>query len=107
MHPDHETFLEAIDKRQKVNLVFASKEDGDSHQIRTCAPLDFGPRARAHDKGDCYHLWDYDSGEGAHTLSLVPAQVITIVATDQDFDPGEFLTWDPDWHYTRDWGPYS
>jgi hypothetical protein len=107
MHPDHKLFTAAIENRQKVLLTFASKEDGGAYQVRTCAPMDYGPRARAHDQSDCYHFWDYDSAEGAHTLSLLPDQVISIVVSDETFDPGEFVTWDPNWHHPREWGAYS
>jgi hypothetical protein len=107
MHPDHKIFIAAIEGRQKVLLTFASKQDGGAYQVRTCAPIDYGPRANAHDKADCYHLWDYDSDEGPHILSLLPAQVISIVLTDETFDPAEFVTWDTNWHHPRDWGAYS
>lgn len=109
MHADHNLFITAIDEKQKVILTFASKEDGGAHLVRACAPMDFGPRARAHDQSNCYHFWDYDSDSptGRHTLSLLPDQVVSIVATEDAFDPGEFITWDTNWHHPRDWGPYS
>jgi hypothetical protein len=107
MHPDHKIFLAGIDGCQKVLLTFASKQDGGAYQVRTCAPLDSGPRSNGPNKAGYYHLWDYDGDEGPHILSLPPAQVISIVLTDETFDPGEFVTWEPKWHYPRDWGAYS
>jgi hypothetical protein len=107
MHSDHQVFIDSLERSEKVILTFASKEDGGTHQARTCAPMDFGPRARAHDKSDCYHLHDYESEDGPHTLSLLPEQVISIVAIDESFDPAAFITWDTNWHHPRDWGEYS
>jgi hypothetical protein len=49
VHGDHQVFIEAIDERQKVTLTFVSKEDGGASQVRLCAPMDYGPRARARD----------------------------------------------------------
>ena len=54
-HPDHQTFLDAIDGLETVTLTFASKDDGGAQLTRTCAPLDYGPRTRAKDPVDCYH----------------------------------------------------
>jgi hypothetical protein len=107
MHPDHELFIAAIEKRQKLLLTFSSKEDGGAYQVRTCAPLDYGPRARAHDRSDCFHFWDYDSADGPHTLSLLPDQVISIIVTGETFDPAGFINWTPNWHRPRNWGEYS
>ncbi len=107
MHQHHEAFIAAIDEREILILTFASKEDGGAELIRSCAPMDFGPSTRTHDKSDRYHFHDYDSGDGPHTLSLPPEQVVSIEPTGQTFDPGEFITWDTDWHHARDWGSYS
>lgn len=107
MHPDHDVFIDGLESCSKVTLTFASKEDGGTAQVRICAPMDFGPRARAHDGSDCYHFWDYDSPEGPHTLSLLPAQVISIEASEEQFEPGEFVSWPTTWHHPRDWGQYS
>lgn len=107
MHQDHPVFIEALETKQRVMLTFVSKEDGGAAQVRTCAPMDYGPRARAHDQSDCYHLHDYDSADGPHTLSLLPEQVVSIAVTDEAFDPGEFISWDTNWHHPRDWGEYS
>jgi hypothetical protein len=64
-------------------------------------------RGLGHVTRDCYHFHDYESADGPHTLSLLPAQVISIDAADEPFDPAEFVTWETNWHYQRDWGDYS
>jgi hypothetical protein len=107
MHGDHRVFIDGISDCKKVTLTFASKEDHGAHQVRACAPMDFGPRARAHDQSDCYHFHDYESEDGPHTLSLLPEQVVSIAETDELFDPAEFITWETNWHHPRDWGKYS
>jgi len=107
MHQDHLIFIEALEGKQRVTLTFVSKDDDGAELVRTCAPMDFGPSSRAADKSDRYHLWDYDSDSGRHTLSLLPIQVVSIELTEDTFDPGEFVAWDTNWHHPRDWGEYS
>jgi hypothetical protein len=109
MHQDHQVFIEALEAKQRVIFTFASKEDGGEHLVRSCVPMDFGPSNIAKDKSDRYHLWDYDSDSGRHTLSLLPVQVVSIELTEDTFDPGEFITWAPpyNWHHPRDWREFS
>lgn len=106
MHRDHEVFTGAIRDLRKVSLTFFSKEDGHA-LVRTCAPMDYGPSRRAKDKSNRYHLWDYDSDQVMHVLSLPSDQITSIELTAMVFDPAEFVTWTPDWFYPRDWGTYS
>lgn len=103
------TFVAAIHAKQKLRVTFYSKEDGRS-LVRTCAPMDYGPRRRAQDKRDCFHFWDYDSDTGRHTLSLPPEQIRNIEVLPTLFEPAEFITWSTSaspWFVRRDWGPYS
>lgn len=101
-----DAFIGAIHSKNKIRLTFHSKEDG--HVLtRTCAPMDYGPGARAHNKSDRFHSWDYDSDTERHALSLLPEQVISIEVLPETFDPGEFVTWQPNWIIQRDWGTYS
>ena len=100
------SFVGAIHSKNKVILTFHSKEDGHS-LTRTCAPMDYGPSTRAHNKSDRFHFWDYDSDTAKHTLSLLPEQVISIEVLPEKFDPAEFVTWQTNWIVKRDWGTYS
>ncbi len=52
-----EAFISAIHAKKKVRLTFYSKDDGGTI-VRTCAPMDYGPSRRAHEKNDRYHVWD-------------------------------------------------
>lgn len=99
-------FISAIRTKNKIRLTFHSKEDGHALS-RVCAPMDYGPSSRAHDKSDRFHSWDYDSDTERHTLSLLPIQVIDIAVLADHFDPSEFVTWKPKWIVKRDWGAYS
>ncbi|MDD9177027.1 hypothetical protein PVK63_19495 [Aliivibrio sp. S2TY2] len=99
-------FIDSIHAKTKVNLTFFSKEDG-RQLTRLCAPMDFGPSRRANNKDDRYHLWDYESDKRNHVLSLLPGQVISIEFLDSDFCPSEFITWQPNWFVSRDWGIHS
>jgi hypothetical protein len=105
----HAQFVAAIHAKNKIRLTFFSKEDG-SHLLRLCAPMDYGPKRKAKDQSDRFHMWDYDSDSGSHTLSLLPDQVVSIVVLLDLFDPSEFITWDTQaspWFVARNWGVYS
>lgn len=98
-------FVRAIQERHLVRIGFAAADGG--YRVRDFAPMDIGPRRRSADKTPCYHLWDYESPDGPHPLSLLPEQVGEFQVLDATFDPGEFVTWTPNWYVTRDWGTYS
>jgi hypothetical protein len=103
------TFISAIHSKNKLRVTFYSKED-KSTLVRTCAPMDYGPSRRAHDKSDRLHMWDYDSDTQRHTLSLLPEQIISIEPLGEQYDPKEFVTWNTaasPWFVSRDWGQYS
>jgi hypothetical protein len=104
--PDRGKFVQAIRDKQMIELQFYSKEDRTT-LIRHCAPMDFGPSSRAHDKNDRYHMWDFDSDKKNHTLSLSPEQVVSMRLMDRSFDPASFVTWKTAWIVLRDWGQYS
>ena len=101
-----EKFIEAIQNKTKIKLTFFSKEDG-YNITRLCAPMDFGPSRRAHNKDDRFHLWDYESDKKNHVLSLLPNQIANMEFTEESFDPAEFITWPTNWFITRDWGKFS
>ena len=101
-----DSFINAIHSQNKVRVTFSSKEDG-RNLTRLCAPMDFGPSSRAHNKADRFHMWDYESDQRNHTLSLLPEQVLNIEIIDEKFQPGEFVTWQPNWIIHRNWGAYS
>ena len=106
MHNNHDVFIQGIHDKKKISLSLFSKEDV-AILIRSCAPMDFGPSSRAKVKADRYHLWDYESDTGPHTLSLLPDQIKSMELTDEDFDPVEFVKWTPNWIIKRDWGQFS
>ncbi len=109
MHAQHQLFVDAIGDLRKVTVTFFSQEDG-THLRRACAPMDYGPSRRAHDQSDRYHVWDYESDTGPHSLSLLPAYVVGFELMGENFDPHEFVTWDvkkSPWFLPRDWGDLS
>lgn len=99
-------FIAAIQNKTKINLTFFSKEDG-SNLTRLCAPMDYGPSRRAHNKSDRFHMWDYESDQKNHVLSLLPNQIVKMEFTSESFEPSEFVTWSPNWFISRDWGKFS
>lgn len=99
-------FIAAIHSRNKIHVTFYSKED-DTNLVRMCAPMDFGPSRKAKMQDDRFHMWDYDSDTGRHTLSLPQDQIVNMDVTDLVFDPAEFVTWPPNWIVARDWGRFS
>lgn len=104
-----EEFVAAIRSRSLVRVAFFSEED---HAVlsRTCAPMDIGPSRRYHDGRDRYHLWDYESDQGPHPLSILPESIQKLEVLGKTFDPADFITWDTGtspWFVSRDWGQYS
>lgn len=101
-------FIGAIHNKKKIRLDFHSKEDG-AVLTRTCAPMDYGPSQRANvkDKSDRFHMWDYDSDEGRHTLSLKEEQIRNIEVLNESFEPREFVKWKTNWIVQRNWGEFS
>ncbi|MFT6347543.1 MAG: hypothetical protein ACJAYB_000531 [Psychromonas sp.] len=99
-------FINAIYSKNKVKVTFYSKEDG-RNLVRLCAPMDFGPSRRAHNKSDRFHMWDYESDQKNHVLGLLPEQVVNIEVQPAHFDPSEFVTWQPNWLVARDWAAQS
>jgi hypothetical protein len=102
-----EKFLQAIDNKFKLKVTFNAKEKGEI--VRVCIPFDFGPSQKADtiDKFEKYHMYDLDSQDGPHTLSLNLDQVMGIEILNENFDPAEYITWQPKWIYKRDWGMQS
>lgn len=62
---------------------------------------------RYKDGADRYHLYDLDSPNGSHNLSILPEQLIKIELTAENFDPGDYITWELNWILERDWDKYS
>ncbi len=101
-----EDFLSAINSKNLVEVTFDSKEKGIIS--RKCIPFDFGPsRRNLSPNPDRYHFYDLESPEDNHTLSIEPFQLIKLEVLEATFDPGDYITWTPNWFYTRSWGIYS
>lgn len=69
--------------------------------------MDIAPHKGFPDRGVYYHVWDYEGSKGPHTAPIKAELISRIDVTDQEFDPSEFVTWQPDWTIDRDWGDYS
>jgi hypothetical protein len=105
MATHHEIFLLSIHGRKHLNITFDSKEKGIIK--RTCVPFDFGPSRKYKDGLDRFHLYDLDSPDGKHNLSILPTQLHNIELVEIIFDPKDYVTWTPNWIVARDWGIYS
>ncbi|MCH4891321.1 hypothetical protein EZV73_27370 [Acidaminobacter sp. JC074] len=101
----YNSLVRAINNRVLVNLTFNSNEKGIISRL--CVPFDYGPSRRYRDCQDRFHFYDLDSPDGNHNLSILPNQVITISLTSRNFEPGDYVHWEPQWHVSRDWGRYS
>lgn len=99
-------FIKAIHDMKKIRVTFFSQKD-ETLVARICAPMDFGPSSRSSDQEDRFHVWDYEGSGKPHTASLKPDQVEKIEMLEEEFDPVEFVKWNPNWIVSRDWGQYS
>jgi len=89
MIPNHAQFLTAIQEHKKVWLRFYSTADSGLLD-RVCAPMDYGPGGGIPDGLNRYWLWDYASNTGAHTLGLLPNQIVELRVLGDLFDPAQF-----------------
>lgn len=90
MIPNHAQFLTAIQERKKVWLRFYSTADS-SVLDRVCAPMEYSPGSEIQDGLNRYWLWDYSSTTGAHSLGLLPAQIVELRMLGDTFDPAQFM----------------
>src|SRR5207247_1589906 len=100
-------FLSALQNKKKVRVTFR-RVDG-LVLTRLAAPLDVGPVRKERGQPERYQFWDY-GGKSAHWLKLPEDQILTIEATDESFNPAEFVTWslpESPWSIPRNWGEYS
>ena len=103
---NHEKFIEAINTKKLIKISFDAKEKGIIERI--CVPFDFGPsRRNMTPNPERYHMYDMDSPDGEHTLSILPEQLLSVEVLDQNFDPADYVKWQPNWFIPRDWGQYS
>lgn len=99
-------FLAAIHSKKLVECTFDSIDEG--RKTRICVPFDYGPwRRNMSPNPDRFHFYDLDSPDGKHNLSILPNQVISLKILNQDFEPGDYIKWSPNWFISRDWGEYS
>ncbi len=98
-------FVNAIEKKKMVKIRVNSKEKGQIERI--CIPFDYGPSKRYGDGKDRYHFYDLDSPDGSHNLSILPDQLEYLEMVDKSFNPGDYVTWEPNWYIKRDWGAFS
>lgn len=106
---NHQEILSAIEELREVRVTFRSKEDAGAVLVRRCAPMDYGPSTRVHDKSDRYHFWDFESDSARpHVLSLVASQIISVEVIESLFEPSSFVEWRTSWRIPRTtWGSYN
>ena len=91
MIANHAEFILAVHEKKKVWIKYYSKADsGVLEQV--CAPLEYGPGSIVSDGLNRYWLWDYASDTGAHTLSLLPQQIVELKILGEVFDPAQFTS---------------
>jgi hypothetical protein len=105
MESHYDLFVVSINAKKKVRIQCNSNEKGLIERI--CIPFDHGPSRRYKDGLDRFHFFDLDSPDGKHNLSILEAQLISIELLDDEFEPGDYVTWTPNWILERDWGKFS
>ena len=101
----HDVFVNAIHDKKNVMLTFFS--DGDGCVIaRKCAPYDYGVMKEKGDRITRYCLWDYQGKKKAHPLFKKASDIREIKATDETFEPSDFVKWNTSeipFMLSRDW----
>lgn len=101
----YDDFISAIHSKSFLSITFNSGEKGVI--TRKCVPFDYGVGRRYKDAIERYHFLDIDSPDGSHNLSIKPEQIVTLEILDENFDPADYIKWQPNWIIKRDWGIYS
>ena len=105
MHKDYQKFIDAIRNKNLVKVSINTDEKGLIN--RTCVPFDFAVSKKYKDGLERFHFYDVDSPDGSHNLSVLPEKLYSLDVLNQEFDPGDYVTWTPNWTISRDWGIYS
>ena len=102
-----DTFIEAIHEKKIVKITFIAKNDSYP-RVRKCVPFDYSTSKIDKDKILKFQMYDLDSPNGQHNLSLHPDQIIEIEKLNETFEPADYVKWEPDWNIKRNsWGIYS
>jgi len=99
-------FIEAIREKKIVEVTFFAKKD-NLNRIRNCVPFDYAYGKRDKNPIKKYQLYDLDSPNGRHNLALEESQIINLVKLDRNFNPEDYISWEPNWEIDREWGVYS
>ncbi len=94
MHHDHAVFVQAIQDKRKVKLVFLSDAGGNKAE-KLYGPMLYSPSFAGDETGeetDCYYFWDFESGSDKHVLGFPSNKIVSMELTEQAFDPAEFIT---------------
>lgn len=111
MHRDHDIFVQAINERIKIRLIYYDEPFCRGFCAKSVVPTDYYPGKRVTDESESYHFWDFDfeeSTNGAH-LVLKPNQIEKMRLDKETFEPAEleFMKWDRaerrQWFLKRDW----
>ena len=89
MNAYHGIFLQAIEEKKKIRLLFL--DNTGRIEAKLLIPLDYNPGLRATDKSDCYYFWDSEVGAGGSPLMLLSNQIKEIYLDTDAFDPADFV----------------
>ena len=95
----HAEFISWIHEKRLIEVSFV-KSDGTATE-RRCAPIDYGPFKNL--SGDRYHLIDLSKKDKPHIMGLSASQIVSVMPSNDQFDPLQLVTWTPSWHISRDW----
>jgi hypothetical protein len=110
MHAAHQVFLDALFAKRKLSVRFLNKKEGGREQVRTCAPLDYGPLRGSTDTAARYQLWDLEGKRKPLNIALVAEDILEMTPLEETFDPKAIITWafKPNaWAIPRDWAEFS
>jgi hypothetical protein len=61
-------------------------------------------------KADVYQLWDLEAKRKPFNVVLAEADIVSMTALDETFEPSAIITWafkPHAWHVPRDWAEFS
>ena len=102
-------FLDAIAAKRKLTVKYYNRKESRERE-QVCAALDFGPLRGGDPSVPYYQLWDLQARRKPLNRAVLPADVISMTALDETFDPAAIITWSfkpGAWVVPRDWAEFS
>lgn len=88
--------------RHKNIIVVTFRKTDKGLVSRRCIPYDFAPNSISSESIPRYQLLDIESTPN-DIIGILEEDMIAIDILDENFEPKEYIKWNPIWHIPREW----